>query len=265
MFLPRQCRRRAPHGGRGLDAVATLAGTPEKAFDLRVEAHDRNSIGRKRPQPSPTVIDPSHVDFERRLHAIDTDCDIQVFRLRIAGGLGYLVGRRQEKLGGVGLEIEFLVGIDDRGPAPNIHPGGCINQKRSAPQRLQPDAARTARFGEFIRPRPGGIHHNRCTDSPALEFKDPGAVSPLDVHDLVSGHERGTRGSRTPKEPLVQRVDIDIHGIGIQGRRCEIPCAQKGHSSHGLLDAEQGERAPRRANRIDNQLQSTELIGSCDV
>src|SRR5271168_3443002 len=68
---------------RGLDAVAALAGAPEKSLGRLIPAEGEVAVGAEGAQAGPTMLDPSDLDLERLLHPVDGDRDVQFIRLHV--------------------------------------------------------------------------------------------------------------------------------------------------------------------------------------
>jgi len=63
----------------------------------------------------------------------------------------------------------------------------------------------------------------------------------------------------------MQRIDIDIHGVGIHRRRSQIIRTQQRHPSPGFLGIDPSDLAPGCTNRVHHAFQSITLIGARDI
>ena len=106
---PRQRRR-------CLDPIAALAGEPNKIRHLFVPARDRRAVRDEAAQARPFMADMPDVERGRALQPIDTDGDVELVGLRVARLARRRIGRRDQQLPRVRLEIELFVDIVDQRP-----------------------------------------------------------------------------------------------------------------------------------------------------
>ena len=91
------------------------------------------------------------------LVTVDRERDVELFGLDVAGHDRRLIGRRDQQLPALRLEIELLVDVDDHGPGPCIEAVRRIDQNRGAPFGNQTDRRDAGQARDLVGPGAGGI------------------------------------------------------------------------------------------------------------
>src|SRR5690606_37722986 len=145
---------------RALDAVATLPCEPEEALRSRIEADHLRPVGAERPETAPGVLDPGHLHGRGLLEGVNAGCQRHVIGEGIVRLDRGLVGRRDQDPARVGLEVEVLADLAEDRPLARIDAVGRRQDGDAAPERREPHLLPPGEGRAFVRPRPGGVHHD---------------------------------------------------------------------------------------------------------
>ena len=198
----------------------------------------RAFVGDEGAQPGPSVLDPADRKVEGALDAIDADRDIELFRLRIAGRRRRLVGGRDQQLSGIGLEVEFLLGIHHHRPRlghVRYHPLRRRHQHRRSPLGYEADFLHPCQVRHLVGPGAGRVDDDAAAKGSGRGLHPPSTAIAGDANHLAIGGQFSALRAERLEIMLMQSVDIDI-GCGIvQQRLGEIVRTQQGHHGCGAL------------------------------
>ena len=89
-------------------------------------------------------------------------------------------------------------------------------QRPRPAKRFKTDWARTAHDRDLIGPRTGSIHHHGRGDCAIDKLNPPHPIVSVDIAHPAVSLDYGARSAGTTQEPLMKRMNVDVHRIMIQ-------------------------------------------------
>ncbi len=171
------------------------------------------------------------------------------------------VGRRAQQLAGVGLEVPLLVDVDGCRPGRGLHARWHGEGEGRAPARLQADGRHAGQARQLVGPGTGGVHYRACAQHfPTGQRDGPAAWGALQRGDFGIRAQHGAAPPRAAQVALVQRMHVDVGGIGLQHAGGHGLGPQAGQQGQQLVAREQTHGRVALARVFEGCMQRRQLL-----
>ena len=254
----------ARQGRGGFDSVAALSRQPEKSGRTAVEADDGRCVGGEGSKTRPGSRDALNVQRGGALQALDARRHVNILGICIHGGTRRCIRGRNEQLSGVRFEIELLRDVGDHGPSPDIQPDRRGYVECGTPLRHQSESADAGSFRDAVGPRSRGVDQRRRAKCSRRRRHGPAFVFALDRLRFDVHRDARSPDLRSPKETLVQPMNVQFHGVRFDKCARNITLPQNRNSGDRSRNIHPGDGRHQGPRALEMLRQQLELVRSRD-
>src|SRR6266851_1447575 len=149
-------------------------------------------------------------------------------------------------------------------PTMHINSAWRIENERRPAFRLQADKLRSGEHRDLIAPRASGVDDHRRGKRACKALDSPRVALRLEAAHFRVGANRTAALAKSSNEPVVHRMHVEVHRLGLEHRPRDIILAQHRYDFLGLARVQSTDALHKRHPFRCDMIEEVSLVGASD-